>query len=341
MLCRIQHIGGRGTAYLSLSDFTLAPGFTSPDFELADGSPEAELVEEWVQEGLVKILPPSSTGKPVGAGGRTRGQTMTAEEAREFMANKSTRNRRKRLSMSRSERTMATHKAPIGMPFGPGRNARILSAEDLKDGKPSALPPAPPPDSDRDRREVDERSPKILNQADLAKKGEHIESGSERAGTGAADHSGAQAGSIAPGSEGGKVLDLAGARAANKAAVEPVEDEEKTAEELPETPQLPDAELPEEEKVEEEEETPVLPEDEEEEINEEQAKVLMGDQPVDNVILDHLVGKLEDMNKDPIIELAEKAGIELPQKINKAPLIKLVAEELAKKGYTELPGGDE
>lgn len=323
MLCRIKHIGGRGSAYLSLSDFTLAPGFTSPTFELKDGSPEAQLVEDWVQEGLVKVLPPNPTAKPSGVGGSSKGQTMTAEEAREFMANKSARKRRSRLSMSRDERTMATHRAPVGMPFGPGRNARILDAEDLKDGKPAPMPPPPMPESSRDKKEVDERSPRMLDQADLQKKGEYIESGSEKAGTGAVDHAGAQAKAMDVGAEGGKVLDLAGVRAANKAAVEPAADE-------PDEPEGTGAE----------EQPAALPKDENEEISTKEAKKIMGEQPIDNVILDHLVEQLQDMNKKPIVELAEANGVEIPAGINKAPLIALVAEEFAKRGFTELPSND-
>jgi hypothetical protein len=119
-----------------------------------------------------------------------------------------------------------------------------------------------------------------------------------------------------PGSEGGKILDPSAVRSKNKAEVEELEEEDETKQ----------AEAPE------------LPEDEDEEMTEEEAEELMGEQPVDNVILDHLVDQLEELLKDDIKAIAQEHGID--DSGNKAPLIARVAEELAKKGFTELPDGD-
>lgn len=323
MICRIEHIGPRGSTSLSISDFTLLRGFTSPDFELKKGSPEEQVVNDWVQEGLVKILPPSSTNKTEvfgGAGGRSKGQTMTAEEVREHMSPQN--KRRRRTALSRTERNMATHRAPVGMPFGPGRNARLISGEELAKGKPKPLPPPPIPAENK--KEIDTGEKKTFTSEELAKRAapDYIESESEAAGVGGADRAGAIAAPMDIKEEG--TLSPDDLRKMNKAvAYEPAETTDEVT--------LDEPELGEAEKG----YPPTPPEIDEDKAAEE----AMEEQPVDNLILDIFVEELGEMTVANIKALAKADGIKLPNQINKAPLIAMVAEAFAEKGYTKLPDG--
>ena len=344
MICRIEHIGPKGSTSLSISDFTLLRGFTSPDFELREGSPEEQVVNDWVQEGLVKILPPSSANKTEvfgGAGGRSKGQTMTAEEVREHMSPQN--KRRRNTALSRTERNMATHRAPVGMPFGPGRNARLISGEELAKGKPKPLPPPPIPDENE--MEIGAKGPRTFTAEELAKRAEpgYIESQGETAGVGGADRSGAIAAPMGIKEEG--TLSPADLRKMNKAVVDPVVDKpaETTDEVILDEPELGEGEAAEEPLVVRSNE--VYPP----ETNEDKAaEDAMGEQPLDNLMeekqrvdtIDSFVEELGEMTMANIKALAKTGDIKLPNQINKAPLIALVAEALAQKGYTKLPDSE-
>ena len=335
MICRIEHIGPRGSTSLSISDFTLLRGFTSPDFELREGSPEEQVVNDWVQEGLVKILPPSSANKTEvfsGAGGRSKGQTMTAEEVREHMSPQN--KRRRNTALSRTERNMATHRAPVGMPFGPGRNARLISGEELAKGKPKPLPPPPIPDENE--MEIGAGGPKTFSAEELAKRAEpgYIESQGETAGVGGADRSGAVAAPMGIKEEG--TLSPADLRKMNKAVVD--EPAETTDEVILDEPEPGEGEAAEE---------PVVVKSDEvyppEVDKDKAAEDAMGEPPPDNLMVDTIdsfVEELEEMTMANIKALAKTSDIKLPNQINKAPLIALVAESLAQKGYTKLPDSE-
>jgi len=290
MRCRIRHTG-RTQNKLSVSDFTLAPGFTSPDFDLVEGSPDEMVVQEWQDEGLIEILPPNSAGKVLAVsrvGGRSGSRELTAEEVRENMRNVK---RRRHTALTRQEMTTATHQPPIGMPFGPRKGARIFTKEDLAKGKPEALPPEPPPAE----RELQDRSKegKVYEFNEVPPAGKEIRA------------------------EGGKGIELTpeDLKKMNK---------NKTAEE--DQPETPEVEL---EKADEEKQ-PEAPKEETEKADEEK-------QPIDNVVLDAFVEQLDEMTKKEISVIAEAGGVDLPNPINKAPLVALVAKALAEKGYTELP----
>ena len=294
MICRLRHTG-RVQRNLSVSDFTLVAGFTSPDFDLVDGSPDALVVEEWIDEGLIEKLPPLSAGKVEAVsrvGGRSKGKTMTAEEVKEYMSPANKRRRRSTV-LSRTERNMATHKPPIGMPFGPRKGTRIFTAEDLAEGKPAAPPPPPPPEGN----ELQDRS-----------KERKVYTSDEVPPTGLA---------IRPEDTKGKELSSDDVKKMNKNVKDTGE---VTSKEAP-------AESAPEETAKKADEATV----------EKSAEEDMGKPPVDNVILDIFVEKLDEMTKKEISSIAKGAKIELPNQINKAPLVALVAEELVKKGYTELP----
>lgn len=288
MRCCLRHTG-RVSQNLSVSDFTLAPGFTSPDIDLVKGSPDDLVVKEWVDEGLIEILPPASAGKSetVGrVGGRSKGRTMSPEEVKEYMSPENKRRRRRSTVLSRTERNMATHTPPIGMPFGPKKGTRIFTQEDLSKGKPEAAPHIPPPEKNK----LEDRS----------KEGK-VYTSDEVPPTGLA---------IRPDEAKGKELTADDLKKKNKA--KPTEEVvvEETVKEVVEEVDVENTALDEEE---------------------------MGEQPVDNVILDIFVEQLDEMTKKEITAIAEGAGIKLPNQINKAPLVATVAEELVKKGYTELP----
>ena len=299
MRCRIYHKGDpRTSPNLSVADFTLAPGYTSPDFELRDGSPEREIIDEWVREDLVKIIEPISstaTSEDVGgAGGRSGGRQIGPEEVKEYMSPNA--KRRRRLALSRTERNTATHKRPVGKPFGHGKNAKVYSSEELAEGgKPDALaPPAEPEDN-----ALEEASPK------------HIFSTEEVQAMGQSK----------PMDEPeGETLSPADLKKLNKANIEITEEEEvvEVAEEKVEEAEEPSTQ------GEITEDTPI------------------SEQPIDTILLDAFVEQLSDpdMRKKDIEAIAALAEIELPSQINKTPLIALVAEQLVKKGHTELPGDE-
>ena len=328
MICRLEHIGPRGSSNLSISDFTLIRGFTSPDFELVENSPEDQVVKEWVQEGLVKILPPSSVNKTEvfsGAGGRSKGQTMTAEEVREHMSPKN--KRRRSTALSRTERNMATHRAPVGMPFGPGRNARLISGEELAKGKPKPLPPPPLPDENE--VEIGAGGPKTFTSEELAKRAapDYIESEGKTAGVGGADRAGAVAAPMGIKEEG--TLSPDDLRRMNKADIEPIVDEIEDTETVDGKSAV----------AEDGQDTGIEigdPKPDEDKAAEE----AMGEQPVDNLVLDTFVEKLGEMTVANIKALAKTEGVKLPNQINKAPLIAMVAEALAEKGYVKLPDSE-
>jgi len=289
MRCRIRHTG-RVMSSLSVSDFTLAPGFTSPDFDLIDGSPDEMVIKEWEEEGLIEILPPNSAGKIEAVsrvGGRSKGRTLTAEEVRDNMARKK---RRRHTALTRKERGMATHRPPVGSPFGPSKNARVFTAEDLAKGKPEAPAPKPPPDAN----ELQDRSKegRVYGSDEVPPAGTEIQA------------------------EGGKGTELTpeDLKKMNKNAVS-----EEVVEEIAK-----DA-------------TEEVPEDIINDTGEETVEEEMGEQPIDNLVLDAFVEKLDEMTKKEISAIAEAEDIEFPNQINKAPLVALVAEALARKGYTELP----
>jgi len=299
MLCRLRHTG-RVNTNLSVSDFTLAPGFTSPDFDLVKSSPDEMVVQEWVNEGLIEILPPNSAGKTetVGRlGDRSKGHTMTAEEVKEYMSPDNKR-RRRSTALTRTERNVASHRPPIGMPFGPKKGTRILTAEDLANGKPEALPPPPPPHENalEDRT----KKGKIYTSEEVPVIRE------------------AKGKELTPGDL--KKMNKANIEIAAEEAVEEIITEEIIEEAAAIT--------------EEAEETT-------DKTEEELAEEEMGEQPVDNVItdaIDAFVDELGEMTVKEITAIAEGAKIKLPSgHINKPSLIAMVAEELAKKGHTELP----
>ena len=309
MRCRIEHIGDKGSPNLSIANFTLMPGWMSPDIELLEGTPEHDVVQQWVQEGLVAIKDPASPTGTVdpfsGAGGRSKGHEMSPEEVREYMS--PTSKRRRSLALSRTERNTASHKAPVGMPFGPGRNVKVFSAEELAKGKPEPL--APPPVPDEGEVEISTGGKKIMDEEELRSK--------------------AQSKPIEEGE--GKRLTPDDLKKMNKAPIEEApEVTEKTAEVTEEAPEDEVAE----ETAEITKEAP--------EVTEEPAEE---EQPPDNLmieIIDKFVEQLSDpdMRKKDIEAMAALAEIELPSQINKTPLIALVAEELAKKGYVDLPGDE-
>lgn len=324
MICRLEHIGPRGSTSLSISDFTLLRGFTSPDFELKEGSPEEQVVNDWVQEGLVKILPPSSANKTEvfgGAGGRSKGQTMTAEEVREYMSPKN--KRRKNTALSRTERNMATHRPPVGMPFGPGRNARLISAEELAKGKPEPL--APPPIPGENKKEIGTGESKTFTSEELAKKG-----GADRAGAIESPMNAPEKETLSP-------ADLKKMNKAVPATDEDTEavDGESTVSEEDQNVEITSDELPPEkdDAVDDGGNDPSPNEDK-------AAEEAMGEQPIDNLVLDTFVEELGKMTLANIKALAKADGVKLPNQINKAPLIALVAEVFAEKGYTKLPSSE-
>jgi len=273
MLCRIEHIGDARAAHVSIGGYTLTPGFTSPNIEVKDNSPEHMLIKDWVQEGLIKILDPSPTKKGRvpeyhEPGVRKSGNILTAKEVK--LARRRKRDRNSALSKAAMRSTGKAR--AIGTPFGlqDSDKARILTAKQVREGVPKLKPKA-------DLEEeviVREQSRGTLNQEELAE------------ATPFKDH----------------VVNTADIE--KKELAEPVEGKILTAEEV-------------------RGEEPIINEDSEEANTE---------------LVDFFVEALSEMKKGDIVEMAEADGIEVPAKMNKAPLIKLVAEAFVSKGYIELPG---
>ena len=272
MLCRIEHIGDARAPHISVGGYTLTPGFTSPNLEIKDNSPEHMLIKDWVQEGLIKILDASPTKKGRvpeyhEPGVRRSGKILTAEEVR--VARRKKRIRKTALSKA-SMRSTGKARA-IGAPFGLQNTdkARILTAKQVKEGVPKLEKKA-----DLEEEVIVRKTSRgVLDQEELAEATPFI------------DH----------------VVNTD--EMAEQELAEVVEGKILSAEEV-------------------RGEDPVIDEDTDE---------------AEIELIDFFVEELAKMKKSEIVELAELDGIEVSAKLNKTPLIKLVAETFVDKGYLGLP----
>ena len=85
MRCRIRHKGRPGSPPVAILGYNIQPGFTSPDMELKEGSPELAVVMDMQDEGLLEILPPENTGGRTqdGPSRAPRGKLFTQEQVRQ------------------------------------------------------------------------------------------------------------------------------------------------------------------------------------------------------------------------------------------------------------------
>lgn len=313
MKCRLEHIGGRDSVSLVIGGYQLAPGFITKPMDLSVA--EEEVVKEWEEEGLIKIIPLESINTNVAVEGDVAPKRMTAEEVRENM----NRKKRRKSSLTQKEMNKAhgvVRSGPsLGRPFGT-KNARVLTAADLKHGVPKV--PAQVELVEQEI-EVSEDKKKTLS-ADDIKAGLHKKDKTEKI---TEDDLGDLGANAQPFETGAVVMDETAVKAMNKATKEHAE------------PESPVAEEPIDEALDATEE--IIVEEPSEDNVEEQGEDLNDEEDPEDDILGRIARELDVMTKPVITKIAKKLGVKFVQSTIKPDLVVLTAKKIVEKGHTKIP----